>query len=534
MGPSDSLVPVDLGSGFPCRGLPRGGRLVLCGAALLLGPATARAPSASARRVRGLVTGSPFRRSLSWRDEGLPGYWAVLFARAVVIDPAGCAARLAHSRRAAPWPSGWCKPWAPGIQYLFVATYRRPTRSRAYASTSPLPGSLQGSLPTWLGSALVGRDSHPLDDASEFHGLIARSFLTSRAWSQRTIDTRGRRVSALYYFSSPHRPVTRRGPHLPCGSPVLSTLSTVRPRIRVNGHQKLTHLGHQKLTHPPGSRRRFSRGKGRRLLVRVFSFEGVANAVTGTAGHEDVGVLGEAIEEGGGELVVAEDAVPLAEGEVGRDDGGGALVTGGEDVEEQFAAGLLEGDEAELVEQQEGCAAKAVLKAREQSGVARFGERADEVRGAVEEDVVAALDGLDAERGGQVGLAGADGADQHDVARGIDPGAAGELLDASALESVGASPVELRERLSCRESRGAQPTLDRMLGAHRDLGVEHGAKEAERMLSVGERLARELVALAPDRRKLEHAGVRPDGSKHDIHFVCVAHAEHLAASSSAS
>jgi hypothetical protein len=50
----------------------------------MLGSATERAPSAGARRVQGLVTGSPIRRSLSWRDEGLPGYWAVLFVRAVV------------------------------------------------------------------------------------------------------------------------------------------------------------------------------------------------------------------------------------------------------------------------------------------------------------------------------------------------------------------------------------------------------------------------------------------------------------------
>jgi FixJ family two-component response regulator len=52
-----------------------------------------------------------------------------------------------------------------------------------------LPGPLQSSLPTWLGSALVGRDSHPLDDFSEFHEVIARSFLTSRAWSQRSTST---------------------------------------------------------------------------------------------------------------------------------------------------------------------------------------------------------------------------------------------------------------------------------------------------------------------------------------------------------
>jgi hypothetical protein len=40
--------------------------------------------------LRDLVTGFPLRRSLSRRDMGLPGSWAVLFVRAVVHDSAGC------------------------------------------------------------------------------------------------------------------------------------------------------------------------------------------------------------------------------------------------------------------------------------------------------------------------------------------------------------------------------------------------------------------------------------------------------------
>jgi hypothetical protein len=96
MGPSDSLVPVGLGSGSPCLGLPRGGWLVLCAAVLLLDRATTRAPPAGACRARGLITGSPKRRSLSWREEGLPGYWAVLFVRAVVLDPAGYVVPMAR------------------------------------------------------------------------------------------------------------------------------------------------------------------------------------------------------------------------------------------------------------------------------------------------------------------------------------------------------------------------------------------------------------------------------------------------------
>ncbi len=55
----------------------------------------------------------------------------------------------------------------------FEATYPRPTRSRAYASPTPLPGPSPGSLPARAGSPLAGRVSHPLDDKSKFHGVIA-------------------------------------------------------------------------------------------------------------------------------------------------------------------------------------------------------------------------------------------------------------------------------------------------------------------------------------------------------------------------
>ncbi len=54
-------------------------------------------------------------------------------------------------------------------------------------------------------------------------------------------------------------------------------------------------------------------------------------------------MVGEAVEQGRGELLVAEYADPFGEGEVGGDDGRAALVAVGEDVEEQLAAGAVEG-----------------------------------------------------------------------------------------------------------------------------------------------------------------------------------------------
>ncbi len=68
---------------------------------------------------------------------------------------------------------------------VFEAEIPRPTRSRAYASPASLPRPSPGSLPARAGSPLAGRVSHPLDDKSKFHGVIAalHSQSTSRAWS---------------------------------------------------------------------------------------------------------------------------------------------------------------------------------------------------------------------------------------------------------------------------------------------------------------------------------------------------------------
>ena len=51
------------------------------------------------------------------------------------------------------------------------------------------------------------------------------------------------------------------------------------------------------------------------------------------AGFDDVTMMGQAIEQCGGHLGVAEDARPFAEGEVSGDDDRGALVEPADEVE---------------------------------------------------------------------------------------------------------------------------------------------------------------------------------------------------------
>ena len=65
---------------------------------------------------------------------------------------------------------------------------------------------------------------------------------------------------------------------------------------------------------------------------------------------DDIAVMCEAIEQRGRHLGVGEHARPFAECEIGGDDDRGALVEAADEVEQELAAGLGEGQIAELVE----------------------------------------------------------------------------------------------------------------------------------------------------------------------------------------
>ena len=87
----------------------------------------------------------------------------------------------------------------------------------------------------------------------------------------------------------------------------------------------------------------------------------------------------------------------------------------GEQVEEQFAAGPVEGHEAEFVDDQQRDAQVALMQAGECVFIARLDQLSDEIGGADEGDPLAALDGLDPERDLEMGLAGAEWSSDHDI-----------------------------------------------------------------------------------------------------------------------
>src|SRR6202041_252514 len=127
-------------------------------------------------------------------------------------------------------------------------------------------------------------------------------------------------------------------------------------------------------------------------------------------------------------LRVAEHGCPLAEAEIGRDDDAGAFVELAQQMEEQGSAGSAERQVTKLVEDDEigvgeprrdlaGFALKLLLF-----------ESVDEFDGGEEPDALAVmLDGLDADRGGEMRLPRAGAADQDDIMGVIQELAAVEL-----------------------------------------------------------------------------------------------------------
>lgn len=79
--------------------------------------------------------------------------------------------------------------------------------------------------------------------------------------------------------------------------------------------------------------------------------------VAGGAGLDDVGVVGDAVDDGGGEAWVCEGFGPFAERRVRGDRDSGSFFSFGEDLEEQFGGVLIEADLAEFVDSEEVVAA---------------------------------------------------------------------------------------------------------------------------------------------------------------------------------
>src|ERR1700722_8136480 len=153
-------------------------------------------------------------------------------------------------------------------------------------------------------------------------------------------------------------------------------------------------------------------------------------------------------------LRVAEHGCPLAEAEIGGDDDAGALIELAQQMEEQGPSRGAERQIAKLVEDDE-------IRVGEPSrDLARFAlklllfESIDEFDGGEEPDALAVvLDGLDADRSGEMRLARAGAADQYDVV-GVFQKLAAMELTCERLVDLAAGKVEAGKVAIVRKAGG--------------------------------------------------------------------------------
>ena len=116
--------------------------------------------------------------------------------------------------------------------------------------------------------------------------------------------------------------------------------------------------------------------------------------------------MGQAIEKRGGHFGIAEDAGPFAESEIGGDDDRGAFVKPADEMEEELAAGLGEGQIAEFIKDDEVHAGE-VIGDPALPAVAGLGlEPIDEIDDIVEPAACAGTDAASCDGDGEMRLAG--------------------------------------------------------------------------------------------------------------------------------
>ena len=149
------------------------------------------------------------------------------------------------------------------------------------------------------------------------------------------------------------------------------------------------------------------------------------------------------------------------ERQIGCDDEAPALVAAADEAEQQVGAGLVERHVAELVDDDHVEAGELVEFPGQPPLLLRFDEQRGQLGGRQEPDPIVVVAAGHAQGDGEMGLAGTDAADQHDVGSLGDEGAAAQLQDRIA--------VQLRLRVELEGIQGLE---------HREAGLLEAALDA--------------------------------------------------------
>src|SRR6266849_5262883 len=90
-----------------------------------------------------------------------------------------------------------------------------------------------------------------------------------------------------------------------------------------------------------------------RALRPALALLALLEAIAVAVHFQDMDVVGQPVEQRAGQPLGPEHAGPLVERQIAGDDGGAALVTLAEDLEQELGAGRRQGDIAELIDDQQ-------------------------------------------------------------------------------------------------------------------------------------------------------------------------------------
>ena len=128
-----------------------------------------------------------------------------------------------------------------------------------------------------------------------------------------------------------------------------------------------------------------------------------------------MGVVDEPVNEGCCETVVAKDGIPLAEFQIGSDDEAPPLIAVGDDLEEQLRAVLVQGDEADLIHDDELHPSQVLQEAVERALVVALQKKVGQRSGSEEAHPPSGLAGCQCDGCCQVRFAGSYRAKKNEI-----------------------------------------------------------------------------------------------------------------------
>jgi hypothetical protein len=234
------------------------------------------------------------------------------------------------------------------------------------------------------------------------------------------------------------------------------------------------------------------------------SIVAVLEPPAGIAGLDDIAVMGQPIQHGGGHLGVAEDLRPIGEGEVGGDQQRRVLIELADQMEQQLAAGLAERQIAEFVDDDEIVAQQLLGQAATATGRLFLFELVDQIDQVEEASSRAGADDGRGHGDAEMGFAGAGAADEDGVALGVEERAGGEFAHLPFIDRrVGKD--ELVDVLEDRELGAANTITDRSGLTVRLLGPEQAGDERIYLVAPRQALAGDLVKAGAHAVELEFA-----------------------------